>query len=51
VIDVLLDDDLDQDDDEDVARGLEQPLVVPSRVLAVQLPRDAVVLTQEQRCA
>ena len=47
VIDVLLDHDLDQDHCEDVARRLEEPLVVPA-VLPLKRPRYAVVLPQEE---
>ena len=47
VVDVVLDHDLDQDHREDVARGLEEPLVVPA-VLLLEHPRDAVVLAQEE---
>ena len=47
VVDVVLDHDLDQDHREDVARGLEEPLVVPA-VLLLEHPRNAVVLPQEE---
>jgi hypothetical protein len=48
VVDVLVDDDLDQQHRQDVARRPEQPLVVPAGVLARQRVREAVVLAQEQ---
>ena len=49
VVDVLLDHDLDQQHDHDVARGLEQALVVPAGVLGGKPAGDPVVLAQEQR--
>jgi hypothetical protein len=47
VVDVLLDHQLQSLDDVDVARGLEQPVVVPGRVRRRQHPADAVVLADE----
>ena len=47
VVDVLLDDDLEQDHRQDVARGLEQALVVPA-VGALEQPGDPIVLAQEE---
>ena len=49
VVDVLLDHDLDQEHDHDVAGGLEQALVVPAGVRGRELAGDPVVLAQEQR--
>ena len=50
VVDVLLDHDLDQQDDQDVPRGLEEPLVVPFGGFFCPLEdvADPVVLAEEQ---